>query len=327
MSTKIDKKIFTGIAIIIVLFGFISHVNAEEIIQGSFSIADPYDLTIKLYNGTTEIDTIIPDGITKNILNFTLNHPLGMKKIKFIDIFWYNTTYLTNYKSVTPDGYGLTHIQWIENKEAGGFPTGLDEWGNLENGLLTEWEINNNNIIDPGADNSQTNFTFMVPFVVSRAIIPDTWKISIDITWDDTTHKEESFNISMTTYSSLNVNINTLNWGALDVGEINQSQMIEVTVYSNMPWMIRLKTTNISSIEGTIDIDTLNVLFYDQDGVFNAGSGFRLHTYYQPINATTNPVIGENDPITFNLYFGLSYNPVFSFGICYNLDIIVQLQN
>ena len=52
-----------------------------------------------------------------------------MQDLKTVDIYWYNSSYVSTYNTVLVDGGGLAHGQYIENVEfcpSECFPTGID---------------------------------------------------------------------------------------------------------------------------------------------------------------------------------------------------------
>ena len=321
-----QKKVFNVLLILIlglIVAGTVLVTDADEIIFGSVTVDPPVGLeNIIIHDGLTVQTSLDPDGITEYFLNFTANRPGGMKEIKFIDIYWHSSTHISDYNISTINGIELVHARWTENVEVGGFPTGFDQW-DYDNAGFTEWNFASSAApADPGADSSLTTFVFQVPFIISRAALPDSaWQVSIDITFDDaTTLSGSSSAWAVLIRQSLSVSSNTLTWGTVvqDAGPITAS--INVTVYSNTQWSLEIKGINFTaSGEPTVSIDAGS--FVVVNGTDTISSTFTSLT-----SLTSQGPLGETNGITYTLNF--AFDPTSwpgSYSVQYTTEITLKL--
>ena len=318
------RKKFSNIILIstlaFIIAGTVLVTNADEIIYGSVTVDPPIALEdIIIHDGATVQTSLNPDGVSQYYLNFTINRPGGMKDIKFLDIYWYSSTYVTNYNISTVNGIELVHGRWTENVEIGGFPTGIDEW-TFDNAGFSEWSFGAP--VDPNSDSSLTNFIFQIPFTVSRAALPGSgWQASIEITWDDdTTLSGSSSPLAVLIRQSLSVSSNTLFWGTViqDTGLITAS--IDVNVYSNTQWSLEIKGADfLASGEPTVNIDS---------GPFVVVNGTDIVTsmFTGLTDLTSQTPMGEIDNTNYALVFAFdSTNWSGSYGAEYTIEITLKL--
>jgi len=304
----------------LILGGTIIVTNADEIIYGSVTVDPPIPIeNIIIHDGTVTQSNLNPDGTTQYFLNFTINRPAGMSDIQFLDIYWHTSGHATDYNSSTVDGIELVHGHWTENVEVGGFPTGLDEW-TFDNAGYTEWSFGAPT--DPNSGSSQTSFTFVIPFTVSRAALPESgWQVSIDITWDDDTILTGSSSAwSILIRQSLSVSSNTLVWGTVvqDSGLVTAS--INVTVYSNTQWSLEIKGANFTA-SGEPDVNVDSGPFVVVDGTDTLTSTFTALSGY-----ASQAIMGESDGTTYSLIFAFdSTNWSGTYGVEYIIEITLKL--
>ncbi len=211
--------------------------------------------------------TLTPDGTTYFRTNYTLTHSATIDDILNCTIYIFDdSTHGGDYDSASPDGIFLTVFQWIE---------ATDIWSVTDQGSMTQWSVDSTNSDDPGSGSSATQFEFSMRFQISPVARYDTdWNVTVHTFDDDDDegYDAETALVTMNQQFDISFSSASFTWGdQIQENSVNNSitpDTLQVTVYANDNWELKIKGTDFTDNNGNpdVDIDGNNIIVQDNDG-------------------------------------------------------------
>jgi hypothetical protein len=281
----------------------IEYVNAAYATETNFN---PDDTTIYGINTTISDDNTIAD-----IANITW-------------YFYENGNHSTDYNTTGTTGYDLIWIRWNESS---------DSWS-ISQGALTLWTLQSP--VDPGAASGLSSFEFTARFDISKVAYADTdWNVTVEV-YDDTgawnTTVAGSF-VQMNNYFEIAWSVNTFAWGSVTALSTNNTMSANRTVdyYNNAQAEFVLNGSDFTAGgEADEDLETQNMVMWDEDGVEGGTNNFWLRNTQQIGNGTwdnfARKINGDASPSSLTIHLWFNETGDLTPDIEYSITVWVELR-
>lgn len=330
---KIKNKRYMILTTILVLsvasYGLMVYADTSDSVLAYFYLnALPNVNNVDFVDSTyTLTSSLTPNDNDIFGVNFTVSTSGSIADIKNCTIYVFDdSVHGSDYDSASPDGIFLIVGVWNES----------DDLWTIDQGSMTQWTLQSP--VDPGSASALNQFTFCFRYDISKVARADTdWNASV-IVWDDTGPSgpendtaSETGLVTMENNFELSFSLENVTWGNVAPSTVNAThQSLILQIYANNDWELLINATDFNTtIAGPadVDIETTNVLIWDEDGVAGGTSLWVRNTIQTGLGTwdARSPMVDESG-FTRSVYLYLSTGLEFTLGYTWQTTFYTYIQ-
>lgn len=307
--------------------------DSEITLTGTVQIGNaPISVTsVEIVNSTYDVVTSwLPNNTDIFGVNTTVSDANTLLDLKNITWYIFDDSVhgqggADDWNSLAPNGYDLITVSYNES----------DDLWSIDQGAFTHWTIQDgvgDDCTDVGCGTVST-FEFSAQFDISYAALAATDMNVTVIAYDDSesTDSDVSSLFTMSSFFVVTVDDNTILWGTVDSLSFNNTadpNNRTITISANADFEIQLKADDMTaSAESDVDLDLIDAVTWDEDGVVGGNSFFFRNTYTTGLGTwDAQSALGSETNVTRLIHFWFTDTGDFASGKTWTCIMYVLLQ-